>query len=373
MTDYNERLDKLEDGLDAYAEVTGNSKDRLAEVEPDFKAVDQDPFALFLLEDRHQEITDATFNQWTRTFDQWRDFMEAQGRHPACPSRVHVSKFVNYQTDMLGNTEGDVKGKLFRVNAAYEWMQEHAEMPAPTDFNPFQKWLKKGRLSTDHERTFERITLDELREIVRDITNIRERALTVTQLKLGCRSSELANIDFSDISIEHDEVREHYPEMGTHPKIKHYENAVYIPSGRDGNKRDVDTILPLDEETRQAIVDWLLIRPDNGKDAVFFTAKGNRPSHNDIAHFWKQYWWPEYKHDVDDYYHSITPHWCRHHFTTWWSNQGITRLQRKYMRGDRTDEFNRRRSAMDSYMHEYYENIEPVYREGIFQLRLDKV
>lgn len=229
-----------------------------------------------------------------------------------------------------------------------------------------------AKLYTSHD-SLEGVQFRDQREIVRGITNIRERALTVTQLKLGCRSSELANIDISDISIKHDELREHYTEMGTHPKIEQYENAVFIPSGRDGNKREVDTILPLDEETRQAIVDWLLIRPDNGKDAVFFTAKGKRPSHNDIAHFWKQYWWPEYKHDVGDYYDSVTPHWCRHHFTTWWSNQGITRLQRKYMRGDRTDEYNRRRSAMDNYMHEYYENIEPVYREGIFQLRLDKV
>lgn len=54
-----------------------------------------------------------------------------------------------------------MKSELFRVNAAYEWMQEDGQLPAPTDFNPFKKWLKKGRLSTDHERTYERITLDE--------------------------------------------------------------------------------------------------------------------------------------------------------------------------------------------------------------------
>ncbi|WP_312908172.1 tyrosine-type recombinase/integrase [Natronosalvus caseinilyticus] len=373
MTDNKDRLDKLEAGKNAYGEVSGNPKDRLAEVEPEFLAVDEDPFDLFMLEDRHQEITDATYNQWTRTFDQWRNFMEAQGRHPACPSSVHVSKFVRFQTEELENSEGDVKSKLFRVNAAYEWMQEDGQIPAPTDYNPYKKWLKKGRLSTDSERSYPRISLDELRERVNDITNIRERALTVTHLKLGCRSSELANINLADISIEHDELREHYTEMGTHPKIEQYENVVYIPSERDGNKREVDTILPLDEETRQAIVDWLLIRPDNSKDALFFTDKGKRPAHNDIAHFWKKYWWPEYKFGEDEYYDSITPHWCRHHFTSWWSTQGIPRVQRKYMRGDRTDEYNRRRSAMDAYMHEYFENIEPVYREGIFQLRLDKV
>lgn len=70
MTDHNKRLDELEAGRDAYGEVSGNPKDRLAQVEPEFKAVDKDPFALFMLEDRHQEITEATHNQWTRTFDQ---------------------------------------------------------------------------------------------------------------------------------------------------------------------------------------------------------------------------------------------------------------------------------------------------------------
>jgi len=373
MRDREDRLELLEEGLESYGEQTGNSKDRLAEVEPDFEAVDNDPFELFLLEDRHQDITDATYRHWINAFDQWRDFMEAQGRHPACPSRIHVSKFVRFQTEELGNTEGNVKSKLFRVNAAYEWMQEHGQIPAPTDLNPFQKWLKRGVLETDSERKYPRVSLEELREKVRGITNIRERAITVTQLKLGCRSTELANIRLSEITIEHDELREHYTEMGTHPEVKPYENVVYIPSDRDGNKREVDTILPLDEETRQAIVDWLLICPDNGKDSVFFSDKGKQLNRSDIYHFWKKYWWPEYEYDEDDYYDSITPHWCRHHFTTWWSNQGVPETKRRYMRGDRTNEYNEQRSAMDNYVHEYFEDIEDVYREGVFQLRLEKV
>lgn len=368
-----DRLDKLEEGLKAFGEVSGNPKDRLAEVEPFFEEVEVDPFELYLLEDRHEKITEESYNHWKRAFKQWKDFMTAQNRHPACPSRTHVSKFVVFQRDDLGNTEGDVKKKLFYVNAAYKWMQDDERFKTPTDFNPFNKWLRRGRLDTGKiERSFPRVSIEELRERVGAITNIRERAVTVTHLKTGIRSSELGNINLRDINIKHPEVREHYPQIGTHPKNEEHPNSVYIPSERSGNKREVSTILPLDEETRQCIVDWLLIRPDNGKEALFFTEKGKRISRTDIYYMWQKYWWPDYKFDEDDEYDSITPHFARHWFTTWFRNQDVPEVKVKYMRGDKTNASNQS-SAIDLYIHGYYEDIEDIYREKVFPLRLRMV
>lgn len=205
------------------------------------------------------------------------------------------------------------------------------------------------------------------------ISETCERAITVTQLKTGARSTEIANIDLRDINIKHPEARNHYTQIGSNPKNEQYPNSVYIPHDKEGNKREVDTILPLDEETRQAIVDWLLIRPDNGKEALFFTDKGKRLSRTDIYYMWKKYWWPKYEFDEDDEFDSISPHFCRHFFTTWWANEGVPRDKAKYMRGDRTDEFNRMRSAIDKYITGHYEDIENIYREQIFQLRFDLV
>lgn len=301
--------------------------------------------------------------------------MASRGRHPACPSETHVVGFVHHLREDRGNEDGVVKQKLFLLNAAYKWWQAKRQFDIPAEYNPFQVVMQEGDLenSSQMERNYQRVSLDEVRSKVKEVTNIRERALMVAALKLGARSTELANINLREINIEHPGVNEHYPELGTHPKNEEYSNSVFIPSEREGNKREVDTILPLDEETRQVIVDWLLIRPDNGKDALFFTDKGKRPAHNDIAYFWRNYWWPEYEYDEEDEFDSITPHWARHFFTTWWSNEGIPRDQSKYMRGDKTNEYNEKRSAIDNYVHEHYEDVEEVYREQIFQLRLDQV
>jgi integrase/recombinase XerD len=370
---HKDRLEELQDGLDAFGEATGTKGDRLEEVEPIFQQVDADPFDMYLLHDRHKGITEETYNQWVNTYDQWKDFMIAQGRHPACPSKIHVSKFVEFQTEDLGYTEGDVKSKLYHLNACYQWMQEEGRFPIPTDYNPFGPWLKKGVLSpSTGKKNYPRISLDELQERVTDIKNIRERAIVVTQLKLGCRSGELANIRLSEIDIEHPEAKKHYEEMGTHPLIDQHENVVVIPADRKGNKRKVDTILPLDEETRQAIVDWLLIRPDNGKDEVFFTDKGKPLTTSTIGYMWSDKYWTDHQYEKEEYYDSITPHWCRHHFTTWWAQTNLPADQRKYMRGDKTDEFNKVRGAMDLYIHQSFEDIEQAYRDGIFPLRLEK-
>lgn len=41
----------------------------------------------------------------------------------------------------------------------------------------------------------------------------------------------------------------------------------------------------------------------------------------------------------------------------------------KYMRGDTTSEWlNRPQDALDQYIHTYYEDVEQVYRDGIFSL-----
>jgi len=82
-------------------------------------------------------------------------------------------------------------------------------------------------------------------------------------------------------------------------------------------------------------VDWLLIRPDNGKDEVFFTDKGKPLTTSTIGYMWSDKYWTDHQYEKEEYYDSITPHWCRHHFTTWWAQTNLPADQRKYMRGTR--------------------------------------
>lgn len=66
----------------------------------------------------------------------------------------------------------------------------------------------------------------------------------------------------------------------------------------------------------------------------------------------------------------MTSHYGRHRFTTYWRvEQAIDRELVKYMRGDTVEGELGEREAIDDYTHTYYEDIESIYLERIFELQ----
>jgi hypothetical protein len=86
---------------------------------------------------------------------------------------------------------------------------------------------------------------------------------------------------------------------------------------------------------------------------------------------WKDTFWPEYDETAE--HRAVTNHFGRHRFTTYRHvEQDLNRELVKYMRGDTPrDASNGGRDAIDEYLHTYYEDIDPIYREGMFTLGLD--
>lgn len=88
-----------------------------------------------------------------------------------------------------------------------------------------------------------------------------------------------------------------------------------------------------------------------------------------VNNVWKRAFHPAY--EETEQYRAVTSHYGRHRFTTYWQvEQGINRELVKYMRGDRVEGDLGNREAVDDYTHTYYEDIEALYRERIFQLDL---
>lgn len=101
------------------------------------------------------------------------------------------------------------------------------------------------------------------------------------------------------------------------------------------------------------------------------THKGEKLNRTDIRYIWTKYWWPEYEFDEDDQYRSVTPHFARHRFGTYWKSDldGINREHVKYMCGDKTDtSVGRAHDALNHYVHTYYEDVEELYRSRMYQL-----
>lgn len=379
MTDNNsnksaEELRKERFNLES--DPLASMEDYLREIEEE---IGEDPLEEFVrkIQRNATNNVEGTIGHYERTYRQWREHMEKEGRYVACPNKRHVLRFIDHWLEE-GNKPSTVRKKVKRLHNAFTWWQANDTFPHETEYDPFMAAMKERYLKDDASPEFQtkkppRVTLEEVRDVVGGIEDIADRAIVALQLKLGCRSSELGNIKLSEIHLDHPDVLEHYPEMGSHRILEGRPNAVYITHRRENNKRVRPTVLPLDEEARKLLIDWLLVRPDTGDDWLFMTHKGEKLTRTDIRHIWTKYWWPEYEYDEDAHRRSVTPHFARHRFTTYWRADldGVNGEDVKYMRGDKTGSSpDEDPGAMSRYVHTYYEDIEPLYREKMFQLYL---
>lgn len=354
------------------AEAFDRELDPLAKYEETFEETGVDPFQVYVNERLDtKDISGAAVGEYKRTFRYWKEHMAQEGRHPACPNEDHVKRFIRSLRDERGNAPGTIQNRMMYLNAAYEYFQDDAAFPHPTDYNPID--LAKDTVDFGEEKLKEppRLTVEELRENIKEITHIRDRAIVMMQVKLGLRATELCNIKLSEITIASKDVQDHYEEMGSVPALDGREDAVYIPHDREGNKSRRPRLLPLDDELKAALVRHLLIRPDNGEPWLFLTkTQRGQMQKQDVNPIWKEPFHPEYAETED--HRAVTSHYGRHFFTTYWRvQQDLNRELIKYMRGDTAGSATLEdMGAIDEYIHTYYEDIAPIYREQIFKLNV---
>lgn len=333
--------------------------------------------------------SEAYRKQFALAYREWTEHMAQADRHETLPTTEDVE---GYMTKCLETQSGShVRTKLSYIRKAYQWFQRDPRFPHPTDYDPFAEVmdLHQQKLKQEEPDDFPPLTLEDVQRTVKNIKHVGERAATVVQLKTGVRSSELCNVRFEDITLSNRTVMNHYEDLniGKSYFVHDVDNAVFIPPGevRKPNKRECPTVIPLDEETRKVLIDYLLIRPDNGNPYVFLTKKGKPMDKGSLEYFWNQNW-SEYRFEDDtegdeeeeDYlfapsYRSIVPHWSRHWMATWlrteedWNESWI-----QYVRGDKMGptDVGTKRTAMHRYIHTHYHTIEDRYRKDIFQLGL---
>ncbi|WP_222919106.1 tyrosine-type recombinase/integrase [Natrinema sp. SYSU A 869] len=356
------------------AAATGGKADNdpLVEYIPKFEDLDEyKPFQAFIAEILEpDDLAPRTRGSYERTFRYWIEFMEEEGRHPALPGEGHARRFIRVLRDDYDHQPSTIRKQIQHLDRVWEYWQRESMFPHSTDFNPFAIALEKESLgSSSIKKELPRIDESELREQLQDLLHIRDRAIVISQLKLGLRAGEIQNIQLQDIALEHADLNDHYPDLGTHDKLRDRDNVIYIPSchERKGNKSKRPRLLPLDDEMRQVLIRYLLIRPDTGSPWVFLSKAGHRQLSDEkpINRAWSDAF-PEDEYGETDEYRAVTSHFGRHRFTTYWMiDQELSRELVKYMRGDKTG---KNREAIDDYVHAYYEDIENRYLEYIYKL-----
>lgn len=375
------------------AQAFGRSLDPLAKYSETLWEMDEagiDPFELYveeMLKGKHE----STIGEYRRYFKQWGEHMASvdsdvdsetgRARHPACPKASHVTAFIEAELNGAGswmaegsdgNARSTVRSKITLLNAAYEYWQREASFPHPRDFNPFETAAEKFPWADPPATEPYPLSISEIREVVRGINNVRDRAVVALGFKLGLRGGEVRNIQLQDFHLSHPELEEHFPEMGTHPLLEGRKHIMVVPSReeRPGNKSKAPSLIPLDDEMRRALVNYLLVRVDNGEPWLFLSDTHHEYIEDKdwVNQVWKRHFHPEYA--GSERYEPVRSHYGRHWFTSYWKLEvGMERELIQYMRGDVAGR-NFNRQAIDEYLHPNYERVESLYRENVFSLGL---
>jgi integrase/recombinase XerD len=371
-TSHKPNRSKTAETREEYAEAFNRSADPLAEYSEIFEGL-PDPFEYFIhavVNNRDSITSQDTVEHYRRTYDQYREFMPTDERHPACPSVEHIIAFIEWRRDVHNNCPDYIRTKLNCLNQAYKHWQKESVFPHPESYNPFELAKAEASFGNHSKKNFPDLTLQELKKKFDQLQHVQSRALVGLPLKLGLRAGEVFNLQLQDIRLSHSGLKDCYPQLGTNPALGDYQNVLYVSPDREGNKSSVPRLLPIDEELRWLLIRQLIPRPQVDRPWVFLTERSfDQLSYSALNDPWKEAFHPEYEETENK--RSITSHFGRHWFSSYCRlEMGVQREKVQYMRGDLiepTDEF---ADAIDDYLHPNYEHIESTYRNEIFKLDL---
>lgn len=357
--------------LTEVAKAFNRNADPLKQFDGTFEELDSDPFKEF--HDRvliPNNFAESTRDNYVYTFDFWREFMQSTERHPACPNDTHVKDFMSFLAEEHNNQDSSILKKVNNLKRTYEWWQDHHAFPHPSDYNPFKIAKSETNMNSDNvEKKHPPLTTQDLSTVVRKCKNIRERFFIVWPLKLGLRVGELLNLRLEDIALSHAEIEELYPEMGTADPIKAYDDAVYIPSQyrRDGNKSLKPRVLPLDDELKRVLLQFLATRPTVDSSWLILSQRtfGKIERSDRVNQVWRDHF-SEY--NEAEQYRDITSHFGRYYFTNYWKvHESIPRELVQYMRGDKLGD-NNNSESIDNYLTAHYKDIKDIYLNRAFKI-----
>jgi len=258
------------------------------------------------------------------------------------------------------------------------------------DSNPVAYVCDETDFNHDDSDKLDR-TVKEIGDYLQAIRNVQQRAMGVVFAKTGIRKGENINIDLPYLHLDHDIYHQVLDQHGVTlvDEVSDHKDTLYIPNeptmGESfrgekrhlGNKRKRGTRIPIDGETKQALLDWFAVRPETAYPHPLWISPKRKPTRIGGKNPNKKLtnYWAEETGLVDDGSTSaFTPHWFRHFFTTnmqpgrGYHDQSITPTLVKYIRGDvGTATEGSGKDIMDVYSHDWGDQVRDEYLNNIYQ------
>ncbi|MEZ3143465.1 tyrosine-type recombinase/integrase [Halobaculum sp. MBLA0143] len=333
----------------------------------------EEPVAFFLRDVELHGKSERTRAEYERVLGRYRSFLAdrsdrapGEATHRDCTAFVHE---LRTDPELADSTVATYAAYLHRF---YAYMTQVGAF----DANPMALVMEEldERIDTDPARR--ELTVSEMRSFLTGVTHPLERALIVTLLKTGVRVGELCNLDLRDLSLSGVSGYD----LGDRPALEGRRDSLFVPAAPSvgesyngaertaSNKRKRDTVVPVDEELREALLVWLAIRPDTPSPAepLFVgTASGwgRRLTPEQVQRVVRQHarrvGWYEKGAGVTE---NVTPHYFRHFFTTHLRERTGERGVVKYLRGDVADDI------IDTYTHNWGGRVRETYERHVYEL-----
>ncbi|MFC4986543.1 tyrosine-type recombinase/integrase [Saliphagus infecundisoli] len=347
-----------------------------SEVETEREAI-EDPIAYFLEDQRYHGRSERTIAEHERVLRAFEAFVESEetpGGPVESPAEAGRRECMAWVHSLRGDLEpGTIATYASYVHRFYDYMTQVGAFES----NPMALVVREMDESIDTNPARREISVPDMREFVAGIPHPLERAVVLTLLKTGVRVGELCNLDLRDLSMPVESC-----EMTLEPRVQldGRPNSLYVDSepvrgktvnGEErtaSNKRKRATVIPVDDELRRVLEEWLAIRPDAASPAgpLFLDTGGSwgqRLEPSDIRYMVeshaREYGWYQTGGGAAE---NVTPHYFRHFFTTHLRDRTGDRGVVKYLRGDVASD------VIDTYTHNWGDQVRRVYERNVYSL-----
>jgi site-specific recombinase XerD len=327
-----------------------------------------DPIEYFLEDMEQHGRSQRTIDAYRRVLGDFERYIEVTFETtPAKASYRDCTAWINTLRD--DHAKSTVASYASYLNRFYVYMTQVGVL----EENPVTLVIEEMDETIDANPTRRDISVPAMREFVNVIEHPLHLAVIVTLLKTGMRAGELSNLDLRDTSIE--------PlAHGSRPQLDEKGDSLFVSPDRShgelsegerrnaSNKRKRSTVIPIDGELRDVLLQWLAVRPDTNSPAkplFTHTSKkwGKRLSPDAIHHIVEKHarknGWYRTGGSAEE---NVTPHYFRHFFTTHLRDRTGDRGIVKYLRGDVASD------VIDTYTHNWGDRVREVYERNIYQL-----
>ncbi len=330
------------------------AQDLLDEVED---LEDHDFISYFIEDMEAYGKSSSTLYEYERVL---RDFDDFTDTHHARASRRDCMGYIS-DLRSRGLSASTVSTYASYLHRFYSYLVKADEFPHSN--NPMALVTEEMSEGIDKNPQRRELSVTDVTEFLKTVNHPRDRCILVTLFKTGMRAGELSNLKLEDISLTTDLD----DEFGLGGNARLSRNSLLVVSDRDGNKRLRDTLIPIDDELRKELVRWLRVRPETDSDAVFVSlsraSETGSLSPEAVSSLMRKYtqpygWWEEGR-SLEE---NVTPHYCRHFFTTHLREASGDDALIKYLRGDVGGD------VIETYTHQWGDNVRESYEKYIYRL-----